>query len=98
MSKKNSRIPDRIEISRGWSNVKVLLLTTAVILIVPVVTQGQFPNGHQISGYITYGGSGFSGVVSVNALSNAAEDKFVRKFFEGESGFGSERFSRAGFF
>lgn len=63
MSKKKLQVPKGIEISKGLSNVKLLFLTAAAILIVPVIAQGQLPNGHAISGYVTYGGSGFSGVL-----------------------------------
>jgi len=63
MSKKKSQVPAGIEISKGWINVKKLLLAAAVILMVPVLARGQLPNGHEISGYVTYGGSGFSGVL-----------------------------------
>jgi hypothetical protein len=63
MSKKMSQAPAGIEISNGGINLKMLVFTAAVILIVPVLAQGQPPNGHEISGYVTYGGSGFSGVL-----------------------------------
>ena len=41
----------------------MLFLTAALIIMVPVLAQGQLPNGHAISGYVTYGGSGISGVM-----------------------------------
>ena len=63
MSKKKSQVPARIEVSKKWINAKMLFLTAAVILMVPVLVLGQLPDGYQISGYITYGGSGFSGVL-----------------------------------
>ena len=62
MSKKKLQVPKGIEISEEWSSVNMLFLTAAVILIVPVMAQGQPPDWHEISGYVTYGGSGFSGV------------------------------------
>ncbi|MBN2594901.1 MAG: hypothetical protein JXA81_15450, partial [Sedimentisphaerales bacterium] len=63
MSKKKLQVPAGIEISKGPRNVKMLFFAAAVILIVPVMTQGQPPDWHEISGYVTYGGSGFSGVL-----------------------------------
>jgi hypothetical protein len=63
MSKKISQVPARIEILNEWINVKMLLLAAAVVLIVPILVQGQITNGYEISGYVTYGGSGLSGVM-----------------------------------
>ncbi len=60
---KKSQVPAGIEISEGWINVKMLFLTAAVIMVVAALAQGQLPNGHEISGYVTYGGSGISGVM-----------------------------------
>jgi hypothetical protein len=51
-----------IEVSNGWINVKMLFLTAAIFMIFPVLAHGQL-NGYAISGYVTYGGSGFSGVL-----------------------------------
>jgi hypothetical protein len=63
MSKKISQVPARIGISNEWINVKMLLLAAAVVLIVPILAQSQITNGYEISGYVTYGGSGLSGVM-----------------------------------
>jgi hypothetical protein len=65
MSKKKTQAPAEIEIIEGRSNLKMLFLTAAVILILmaPIIVQGQLPDGHAISGYVTYEGSGFSGVL-----------------------------------
>ncbi|HCO96438.1 MAG TPA: hypothetical protein DIU00_21275 [Phycisphaerales bacterium] len=62
MSKKKSQVSDGIEMSTGWINVKTLFLTAAMVLIIPILAQGQFPNGYEISGYVTYGATGVSGV------------------------------------
>ena len=64
MSKKILQVPAGIIISNEWINAKMLLLTAAVIIMAPVLAQGQL-NGYEISGYVTYGGSGFSGVMVV---------------------------------
>lgn len=63
ISKIKSQGPEEIEISNEWISVKLLALTIAAILIAPVMTQGQPPDGHEISGYVTYGASGLSGVL-----------------------------------
>ena len=62
MSKTISQVKARVEISNEWINVKALFLTTAMILMVPISAQGQIADGYEISGYITYGASGLSGV------------------------------------
>ena len=62
MSKKKSQVLAGIETSTGRINMKTLFLTTAIILIIPILAQGQFPNGYEISGYVTYGTIGVSGV------------------------------------
>ena len=62
MSKKKSQVSAGIETSTGWINEKTLFLTTAIILIIPILAQGQFPNGYEISGYVKYGTTGVSGV------------------------------------
>jgi hypothetical protein len=62
VSKKKSQVPPGIEVSKGWINVKILFLAAAVFMMVPVLAKGQL-NGYEISGYVSYGGSGFSGVL-----------------------------------
>ena len=62
MSKKTTQIPAGTEISERCCILKMLFLTTAVVLVAPIVVQGQIPGGHAISGYVTYGDSGVSGV------------------------------------
>jgi len=63
MSKKISQVPAGIEISKGRINIKMLFLITAVIMTVSISSQAQPLDWHEISGYVTYGGSGFSGVM-----------------------------------
>jgi len=63
MSKKILQVRAGIEISNEWINAKMLFLTAALIIMVPVLVLGQLPDGHAISGYVTYGGSGISGVM-----------------------------------
>ena len=63
MSKKMSQVPAGVEISNEWTIVKSLFLAAAVILMVPIFSQGRIVVGHEISGYVTYGGSGLSGVM-----------------------------------
>ena len=64
MSKKISQVRAELEISNDWFNVKMLFLAAAVVVImmVPVFAQGGYPGGHEISGYVTYGVYGLSGV------------------------------------
>jgi hypothetical protein len=85
MSKIISQVPPGIEVSKEWIDVKMLLLTAAVIVMVPVLAQGQL-NGYEISGYVTYGGSGFSGVL-VTAVGTGDFTGYLGLDFTGFSGY-----------
>jgi len=86
MSKKMSQVPAGIEMSTGWINVKMLFLTAAMVLMIPILAQGQFPNGHEISGYITYGATGVSGV-TVTAVGDGEFTGYLGLDMTGYSGY-----------
>ena len=64
MSKKMSQDRAGLEIANEWFDAKKLFLAVAVVvfMMVPAFAQDGYPGGHEISGYVTYGVYGLSGV------------------------------------
>ena len=86
MSRKISRVPAGIEISNQWGNIKKLFLTATMILMVPIFAQEQIVTGYEISGYVTYGGSGLSGVM-VTAVGTGDHAGYLGLDMTGFSGY-----------
>jgi len=63
MSRKISPHRARVEIPNEWIKVMVVFFAAVMILTAPASAQGPYPGGYEISGYVTYGAYGLSGVL-----------------------------------